>query len=308
MHSLQLTRKALIGKQALYNYNYKKHSAKRRKLASEGDATSYSGLDMASSYVECADVSELTTADDGAVSKTALVDHDCSHVLLKYALQEFPNFECFSSLANRLYFQHQNMENGPSFLVARSQGFSLDLLHSLDELEVRFHLRMASLLCSLTHGQKDDLAAICNLCVNIIQKQVKECNASSTCLPCSSQLMRSLYVKGKNAILPNLPRPSVHFIGDHAYVSLFDCVADLLGHGLDVQHVYNSKVYDVVSSDASSSIFCQSIYKHGIALHCMAPNPLFACMLLNGLTALSHPCLVRLIEVLVGLKHSPSLQ
>jgi hypothetical protein len=69
MHSLQLTRKALIGKQALYNYNYKKHSAKRRKLASEGDATSYSGLDMASSYVECADVSELTTADDGAVSK-----------------------------------------------------------------------------------------------------------------------------------------------------------------------------------------------------------------------------------------------
>jgi hypothetical protein len=97
------------------------------------------------------------------------------------------------------------MENGPSFLVAHSQGFPLDLTHCLDELEVGFHLRMASLLCSLTRGQRDDLAAICNLCVNITQKQVKECDASSTCLPCSSQLMRFLYVKGKNAILPNLP-------------------------------------------------------------------------------------------------------
>jgi hypothetical protein len=64
-----LSRKALIGKQALYNHNYKKHSAKRRKLASEDDAITYSGLDMTSSHVECADVSELTTADDGAVSK-----------------------------------------------------------------------------------------------------------------------------------------------------------------------------------------------------------------------------------------------
>jgi hypothetical protein len=39
-------------------------------------------------------------------------------------------------------------------------------------------------------------------------------------------------------------------------VSLFDCVADLLGHELDLQHIYDSTVYDVVSSDASSSNFC----------------------------------------------------
>jgi hypothetical protein len=45
-----------------------------------------------------------------------------------------------------------------------------------------------------------------------------------------------------------------------------------------------------------------------VALHCMAPNPLFACMLLNGLMALSHPYLVRLIKVIVGFKKSPSLQ
>jgi hypothetical protein len=45
-----------------------------------------------------------------------------------------------------------------------------------------------------------------------------------------------------------------------------------------------------------------------MALHCMAPNPLFACTLLNGLMVLSHPYLVRLIKVLVGLTQSPSLQ
>jgi hypothetical protein len=227
------SRKALIGKQALYNHNYKNHSAKRRKLASEDDAITYIGLDMASSYVE----------DDGALSNTALDDHDCSHTQLKYALQEFPNFECFLL--------------GKSVVLStpthHSQGVPLDLMHSLDELKVRFHLRMSSLLCSLTCGQRDDLVAICNLCVNIAQKQVKECNASSTCLPCSSQLMGFLYVKEKYVILPNLPGPSVKCIGEHAHVSLFDCVADLLGQGLDVQHIYDSTTYDVVSSDASRS-------------------------------------------------------
>ena len=133
------------------------------------------------------------------------------------------------------------MENGPSFLVARSQGFPPQSMESLDKLEVRFHFRMASLLCSLTRGQRDDLAAVCNMCVTIAQNQLKDSNNRSlTRLPCSYQLMRSLYIKGKGAMLPNLPRPSVQLIGEHGYISLFECVADLLGHGLDVQHICDS--------------------------------------------------------------------
>ncbi len=102
------------------------------------------------------------------------------------------------------------------------------------------------------------------MCVTIAQNQLKDSNNRSlTRLPCSYQLMRSLYIKGKGAMLPNLPRPSVQWIGEHAYISLFECVADLLGHGLDVQHICDSTSSDAVLSDACCSNFlfiCASIY------------------------------------------------
>jgi hypothetical protein len=100
-------------------------------------------------------------------------------------------------------------------------------------------------------------------------------SANQIRLPCSYQLMRSLYIKRKGAMLPNLPRPSVQLIGEHAYISLFKCVADLLGHGLDVQHICDSTSSDAVLSDACRSIFCRSIYERGAALHGSEP---FICL------------------------------
>jgi hypothetical protein len=44
--------------------------------------------------------------------------------------------------------------------------------------------------------------------------------------------LRNLYVRGKHAIIPNLPRPPVSLLGDHGYVCLKDCVADMLGHNV----------------------------------------------------------------------------
>ena len=88
-------------------------------------------------------------------------------------------------------------------------------------------------------------------------------------LPCSSQLMRSLYMKGKNAILPNLPRPSVRLIDEHAYV------ADLLGHGLDVQHISEIDPLDAAVIDASKCHFSQQIYACGSQLHGSKP---FLCL------------------------------
>jgi hypothetical protein len=42
------------------------------------------------------------------------------------------------------------MEEGPSLLVARSQGFVTDSVQKIDKTEVHFHVKMASLLCALT--------------------------------------------------------------------------------------------------------------------------------------------------------------
>ena len=76
--------------------------------------------------------------------------HSSSHELIKYALLDTTNFDCFSTLENQLYFKHHHMEEGPSLLVARSQGFVTDLVQKIDKTEVCFHVGMASLLCTLT--------------------------------------------------------------------------------------------------------------------------------------------------------------
>ncbi len=58
-----------------------------------------------------------------------------------------------------------------------------------------------------------------------------------TRLPTSMRDIRNLYVRGKHAIIPNLPRPPVSLVADHGYVCLKDCVADLLGHGIGVDSI-----------------------------------------------------------------------
>lgn len=58
-----------------------------------------------------------------------------------------------------------------------------------------------------------------------------------TRLPTSMRDIRNLYVRGKHAVIPNLPRPPVSLVADHGYVCLRDCVADLLGHGIDVDSI-----------------------------------------------------------------------
>jgi len=45
---------------------------------------------------------------------------------MKYALLDLPSIDCYSSVENQLYFQHTHVEEGPSLLVARSQGFAMN--------------------------------------------------------------------------------------------------------------------------------------------------------------------------------------
>jgi hypothetical protein len=106
----------------------------------------------------------------------------------------------------------------------------------------KFHLAVASLLTQITSGQCKKLVDIIKLAAVVMERQLMDERRSSswhTQLPQTSSLMRSLCMEVKYAMLPNLPRPSVHFIDDHACVRLHDCLANLLGHGFlldSIQH------------------------------------------------------------------------
>ena len=70
-----------------------------------------------------------------------------------------------------------------------------------------------------------------------------------TSLPVTFADIRRKFTEGKYSINQNLPHPKIHVVGDHAYISLFDCIADLLGHGLatDVIEKHDLKVVKYIS-------------------------------------------------------------
>jgi hypothetical protein len=40
--------------------------------------------------------------------------------------------------------------------------------------------------------------------------------------------MRRLYIDGKNSVAKNLPIPNIKVLNNHSYVSLTDCIADMM--------------------------------------------------------------------------------
>jgi len=268
----------LIGQQALYNHNYKKHFVGKRKRAAIHDMDC-SPPDF--TINNTVDIGACETSYANEVVDNSPSGHSNPHVLMKYALPDLPSVDCYSSVKNQLYFQQNHVEKGPSLLVTRSQGFAMNCGPKIDELEVEVHFQMASLLCGLTRGQRDEMASLLTMCISITQMHEKQSLTIPTVLPCSSQLMWSLYMKGKSAILPNLPRPSIRMIDEHAYVSLYDCVADLLGHGLDVQHISEIDPLDATVIDVSKCHLRQQIYARGSQLHGSKP---FLCLYIMELS------------------------
>jgi hypothetical protein len=149
--------------------------------------------------------------------------------LLEVALPG-PTVIDYSSDRNTSYFQaqHESTGSGPKYLVSQSQFHNTSVHQHVDDLEVDLHVDISSLVSTLTSGQRSKLASVLNRTVLVIKKQQRSGIVSPcwrTTVPRSPAEMRRFYVKGKYAVLPNLPRPDVCMLRDHATVSLIDCVA-----------------------------------------------------------------------------------
>ena len=155
------------------------------------------------------------------------------------------------------------MEEGPSLLVTRSQGFAMNSGPKTDELAVEFHFQMASFLCGHTRGQRDDLVLLLNMCIkhNTNAQETIISNSNSVAMQLSVDAVAIHERKKCNTVKLTPPR----MIDEHAYVSLHDCVADLLRHGLDVQHISEIEPLGAAVIDASKCHFSQQIYARGIS-------------------------------------------
>ena len=69
-----------------------------------------------------------------------------------------------------------------------------------------------------------------------------------------------MYVDGHYAILPNLPYPPMSVVGGHAYVSLTDCLADLLAHGLELDFIRGGQLHH------DAPVTCISVLSHALEI------------------------------------------
>ncbi|KAL7573340.1 hypothetical protein ACA910_011703 [Epithemia clementina (nom. ined.)] len=108
---------------------------------------------------------------------------------------------------------------GAAYLVSRSQFKVESQADNLDESDVKMHTRIALLVDTLSRGQRDLLAkCLGDVEDHVIRKEIKRSRQSyrdvltrpmEMRVPRSSNDMRKMITKGKNAFLENLPRPPV---------------------------------------------------------------------------------------------------
>ena len=176
------------------------------------------------------------------------------------------SFSHFAGLHNANYFYWQHHGGlGAAYLVARSSYHLDDVASKIPPNDVSMHLSIAALVCSITRGQREQLANVLHLVTNAMSNKDVGKDNFITRIPQSAPDLRSLYLVGKDAIIPNLPRPNVTIVSDHAYVSLKDCVADLLGHGLPLDTIRKCSASTV--SDINQSSVAQKMYDKACAVH-----------------------------------------
>ena len=187
-------------------------------------------------------------------------DFDSSTELVEQSVLECkglpgpPLFEHFDQVYNKSYFNLQhNGGLGAASLVSLSNFHTETAASDINRDEVALHLNISGLLCSLTRGQREQFAVILQQTATTAVRHSLASSPWNTRLPSSMRDIRNFYVRGKNAIIPNLPRPPVSLVADHGYVCLKDCVADLLGHGLDVDSIDNATVPDVVRKSSETA-------------------------------------------------------
>ncbi|MFO0446392.1 MAG: hypothetical protein ACK51L_01875 [bacterium] len=148
------------------------------------------------------------------------------------------------------------------------------------------HHSIAALVSSSMTGQQHMLAKVLSDVAAVLIKQLsnvdkkmdnkaaidlyycqKGNNIWETRIPTTYSLIWSLYARGKFAMIPNTPKPQVHVIGGHAYVSLKDCIADILAHGYELDVITPMTDGDTSVMSISQSARAQRILRNAERSH-----------------------------------------
>ena len=222
----------------------------------------------------------LSETNEAVDTPTAMEDADeknCSMMDDNESSCDEPTFAFSTQHSSRYFEMNHDGGLGNASLVAFSQFHLARQANNLEKTEVSVHVKIASLVSTLTVGQQRKFAEILGEIDEVKNSPTRHCVSDvptgslwNTKFPTSVNDIRSLYLKGKYAMLPNLPRPSIQEVSNHAYVSLRDCVADLLAHGLKIDNINCDRHVPVCENTVTrirETIRGRQIWENGKALH-----------------------------------------
>jgi hypothetical protein len=188
-------------------------------------------------FKKCTDTDiDQTIADEPSQEDIATFSSPAASAEMQRTKMMQAGFSGFNECSFRWFCYDFNHGNPCEILVSHSQfrrGFPSG--HILDQFEVNYHTVVAHFAGSLTRIQHESFGNILQRTLLIHEKHLKNGDSSTNVIPTSfattSSQVRNLYLVGKSSIILSLPIPNVKMIDSHAYVSLTDCIWDVLIHG-----------------------------------------------------------------------------
>ena len=173
------------------------------------------------------------------------------------------------------FFEHDFHDKGCHFLVSKAYYNNEAANASIDDLDVEVQMKLAFLVSKLSKSENEELASVIKSVIahTVAARKRDVENSWKTSLPTSYPDMRSKIIEGPRSILKNLPRPEARMVDDkHAYVSIIDCLADLLGHGFGIDIIGDhagDRVRYITESPAAQNVLSNGKKKHNMgAVYC----------------------------------------
>ena len=167
---------------------------------------------------------------------------------------------CSKTQTSYFHDEHHN-SNGLDRLVSNALYSNPEMSYLLENGDVEIHLTLANLFAEMVGDHQSKLARVFYL----LDRKCSRVNCNvlqQSKIPLCLNDVRKQYTSNACSIIQNLPMPSVSVdgFGRHAYVSLIECIQDLIGHSL-------STLQPIVSNLTTASQFPYNCARAQTILH-----------------------------------------
>jgi hypothetical protein len=174
------------------------------------------------------------------------------------------------------YFNADINGSGVADVVALSQFGLFNIGKEIHPLDVQYSTDVANFVLELSMSQRNELSHLFKATVSKVKRDERNQRMWKTTIPTTPFVMRKQYCDGNQSFLQNLPVPNVQSVGEHAYVSLRECIRLRLAFGYPLERLEvretnaekSSNVRTLMQSECCQRIVqkCKGLYKEPVLI------------------------------------------